>query len=145
MTEFAFDGEVDFSDTDAGGLVHFTSILRWVERAESAWLKSLGVVPFEVFPDGSYHGFPRISVKCDYKVPFLPGEAFRVVLAPKRIGTTSFAYFFKILKNGIISAEGEITIVYARARRGGDFKKLPLPEQLTCLKPQKHISHANIS
>jgi len=136
MKEFAFSSEVDFSDTDAGGFAHFTSVLRWVERAEAAWMKSIGVMSFEVLDDGGYRGFPRVGVRCDYKVPMPPAESFTIILTPGKIGKTSFSYSFKVLKGGApdkIAAEGEITVVYVLAQRCGDFEKQPLPPQFSKL------------
>jgi acyl-CoA thioester hydrolase len=130
MKEFTFLGEVDFVDTDAGGLAHFTNVLRWVERAEFAWFQSFGVKSFEPLDEGGYNGSPRVSVRCDYRIPMLPCEPYAVVLSPVRIGKTSFTYAFKVLKNrepNNIAAEGEITIVRVHVKKGAEFEKMPLP------------------
>jgi acyl-CoA thioesterase FadM len=131
MKEFTYLGEVDFSDTDAGGLAHFTSVLRWVERAEFAWFKSFGVKSFEPLDEGGYNGSPRVSVRCDYRIPMLPCEQYSVVLSPVKVGKTSFTYAFRVLKDRDpekISAEGQITIVRVHVKKGAEFEKRPLPD-----------------
>jgi len=132
MKEFVYLGEVDFVDTDAGGLAHFTNVLRWVEKAEFAWFKSFGVKSFEPLEEGGYIGSPRVKVQCEYRIAMLPCEPYAVVLAPARVGKTSFTYSFKVLKNRDpekIAAEGEITIVRVNVKKNAEFVKRPLPEE----------------
>jgi acyl-CoA thioester hydrolase len=137
MKDFVFNNQVDFADTDAGGIVHFTGFLRWVARAEGAWFASLGFKSFERLPDGGYKGFPRVNVQCDYRAPVFPGDSYAVRLWPKRVGNTSFTYSFEVHRGdvkGQLAAEGSVSIVYAFAQKGGDFELRPLPDELIALK-----------
>ncbi len=43
MTPFLFPVRVYWEDTDAGGVVYYASYLRFLERARSEWLRSLGI------------------------------------------------------------------------------------------------------
>jgi len=136
MTDFTYNDRVDFSETDAGGIVFFTNFLRWVARAEGAWFASLGVMGFERLPDGTYRGYPRVGVKCDYRAPLFPGDTFAVVLTPVRAGRTSFTYAFRVHRtdaNGILAAEGSMSIVFAKGTPGGVFDLAPIPETLVNL------------
>ncbi len=45
---------VEFSDTDMAGIVHFTNFYRWMEYAEHAWFRSLGLKIIEKQQDGSF-------------------------------------------------------------------------------------------
>jgi YbgC/YbaW family acyl-CoA thioester hydrolase len=137
MNDFIFHDRVDFADTDAGGVVFFANVLRWVTRAEGAWFRALGFDSFVRNADGSYQGFPRVSVKCDYRAPFTPGETFAIALAPVKVGRSSFTYSFRVFKgdeNGLLGAEGTMTIVFAGGSPHGDFKLAPLPEPILRLK-----------
>ena len=40
---FLYHTKLEFADTDSAGVAHFTSILKMVERAEHAFLESLGI------------------------------------------------------------------------------------------------------
>lgn len=136
MKEFVFRNQVDFADTDAGGIVHFTGFLRWVARAEGEWFKSLGFNGFERVSGGGYKGFPRVNVQCDYRSPVYPGDSYAVRLSPVKLGNTSFTYAFKVYRNdvdGPLAAEGSLTIVYAVADRDGGFSLAPLPKELATL------------
>jgi acyl-CoA thioester hydrolase len=48
---FAFPVRVYWEDTDAGGVVYYASYLRFLERARSEWLRSLGVDQAELLRD----------------------------------------------------------------------------------------------
>lgn len=43
MAAFTFPVRVYWEDTDAGGVVYYASYLRFLERARSEWLRSIGV------------------------------------------------------------------------------------------------------
>lgn len=43
MAPFAIPVRVYWEDTDAGGVVYYANYLRFMERARSDWLRSLGV------------------------------------------------------------------------------------------------------
>lgn len=55
MTQFEFERRVEFCETDAAGIVHFSSLLQYVEQAEHALLRSVG---FTVHSgkEGTCHG-----------------------------------------------------------------------------------------
>lgn len=43
MAEFHWDVRVYYEDTDAGGIVYYANYLKYMERARTEWLRSLGV------------------------------------------------------------------------------------------------------
>ena len=43
MGTFTFPVRVYWEDTDAGGVVYYANYLRFLERARSEWLRSLGI------------------------------------------------------------------------------------------------------
>ena len=134
VSAFIYRAAVDFSDSDAAGIAHFSSILRWVERAEAAWLRSVGVDPFVRSADGSVSGFPRVKVGCEYLRPLLPYEKYAIAILPESAGNTSFTYSFKVFSgegvDGPLCAEGSATIVFASGTPGVGIKPVPLPEEI---------------
>lgn len=101
-------GEVAFGDTDASGWMHFPNVLKYVEQAEHAFLRSRGIVVF----DRAEGGWPRVKISCDYKRPFLTGDRFEVQLAISRIGGSSVTWDFEVLNaSGEIAAFGSMTNV----------------------------------
>ncbi len=98
---------VAFSETDASGRVHFTVLLKWIEDAEHMLLASLG---FAIC--SSERGWPRVSVSCDYRLPFIMGEEGFCELWLTKIGQSSLHWSFRILKeNELLAAEGSMVTV----------------------------------
>ena len=57
---------VEFSDTDAAGIAHFTAFFRFMEQAEHELLRSVGLSVFMPV-DGEEITWPRVSSKCDFR------------------------------------------------------------------------------
>lgn len=103
--EHLYQRRVQFADTDAAGVVHFSRILCYVEEAEHELLKSLGI---PVQGDG---GWPRVHVACDYTAPARFGELLTVSISPKRIGNSSILWSFSLSCDDKSIAQGEIKTV----------------------------------
>ena len=110
--------EVAFGDTDAGGWVHFPNILRYVEEAEHAFLKSRGIMVF----DRALGGWPRVNVHCDFAKPLQFGDRIEVQIAVDQIGNSSVTWKFELINEvGECAAKGGMTTVRV------DQKGLPQP------------------
>jgi acyl-CoA thioester hydrolase len=100
--------EVAFGDTDASGWMHFPNVFRYVEEAEHALLKSLGLLVF----DRAQGGWPRVNVSCDFAKPLLTGDRIEVCLSLEKIGNSSLVWHFEIImESGGTAASGNITTV----------------------------------
>jgi YbgC/YbaW family acyl-CoA thioester hydrolase len=66
--EFKVQRRVEFSETDAAGIVHFSNFFRYMESVEHAFFRSLGhsVMWRDHQPP---LGFPRVHAECDYQSP----------------------------------------------------------------------------
>jgi acyl-CoA thioester hydrolase len=101
-------GQVAFGDTDASGWMHFPNVFTYVEKAEHAFLHSLGLLVF----DRAQGGWPRVKVSCDFKRPFQFGDAYEILLSISRLGTTSVTWDFEVQNaTGEIAALGSMTTV----------------------------------
>ena len=63
-TKFVTTRRVEFSDTDAAGIMHFAAFFRLMEQAEHELLRSVGLSVHDV---ASQISWPRVSAKCDYQ------------------------------------------------------------------------------
>ena len=59
---------VEFSDTDAAGIVHFANFFRYMERVEHSFWRSLGLSVQSRVGDHDV-GFPRVKVECEFAAP----------------------------------------------------------------------------
>lgn len=136
MKNFVYRAKVSFSDTDAAGIVHFSNILRYVERAEEEWLKSFGMAQFEALEKGGFTGFPKVSVKVDYKCPLLPGDEFVVEIVPGDPGVSSLPYDFVVKRvtgddvQEAVAATGRFVLAFAEKIAGSGMKSVALPDRL---------------
>ena len=64
--EFKLTRQVEFSDTDAAGIMHFSNFFRYMEAAEHAFFRSLGT---SIHAAGGDLGWPRVYADCHYKYP----------------------------------------------------------------------------
>ena len=121
---------VEFHETDAAGLVHFTNLFRWMEAAELAFLHSrdVAVLATDAVQNS---GWPRAAVNAAFLAPLRYGDKVETRLWVRKVGTSSVCYRFEIwLLNGRggphLSATGEITTVHV-SRVKGKIRPAPLP------------------
>lgn len=113
-----------WSETDAGGIAHFTSILRIVERAEEDFYASKGL-------GGLHRSLPRVELRARFRKPLRWGDTVRVVLRAEELRTRGLRYRFEIYNEtlGALAAEG--SLAYACAESDGQgLKAAPCPEDL---------------
>ncbi len=121
---------VEFHETDAAGLVHFTNLFRWMEAAELAFLHERDVAVLAVDAVRN-SGWPRAAVHAEFLAPLRFGDQVETRLWVRKIGTSSITYRFEVWRlNGCggphLSATGEITSVHV-ARLKGKIRPAPLP------------------
>lgn len=107
-----FERRVQFSETDASGRMHFTSLLKWVEEAEHELLRDYGI---QVFEEGA--GWPRAHISCDYQRPVVFGDEVLVALTLNGLGEASLSWAFEVRENRSqkVVASGAMVTVYCSA------------------------------
>lgn len=140
---FRLTRRVAFSETDAAGIVHFAQFFRYMEDAEHAMLRDLGLsVHREVGDDVA--GFPRVSASCDYRKPLRFEDVFTVDVhvAAKTDKSVTYGFAFRQADAADPIATGTLKVVYAVKPAGqGKFKAASLPpefDQALTLTDQAH-------
>ena len=88
---FCYKSKVTFSDTDAAGVAHFTSIQKYIENAEHTFFESRGVFSL----DRGY-SWPRVSVEIRYLAPLRFREEFEINLFDFQKEKYLLCYSFKV-------------------------------------------------
>lgn len=98
---------VEFRDTDAAGIAHFSVFFNWMERSEHAFLRHLG---WSVVHSGGDHkiSWPRVSARCDYVRPVRFEDVFGVQIDVARLGRSSCTYRFRFLDAGGVKNLAEL-------------------------------------
>lgn len=129
MSIFIHQRQAQFAESDAAGVIHFSSFPRYVEEAEHKYLETIGH-PIQVGKSGSLL-WPRIEYSAKFARPLLPMEQFEVVLSVKRFGRSSITWNWLIRrKDGLDKlAEGEMKTVCCVARKG-KVESIDIPSEI---------------
>lgn len=134
---------VCFSETDLAGIMHFSNFLRWMEDAEHAFYRSLGLSVHPLahgWPD-TQTGWPRLKVSAEYRQPVLFEEEVEVELLVAEMRTKAIRFAFRFWKQPdgarTLAATGEIVVVAVSAAPGTrEMKSSPIPDDFrACIEP----------
>ena len=128
-TPFHTSRFVEFADTDMAGIMHFSAFFRFMEAAEHALLRSLGLSVFNEL-GGEVVTFPRVSATCDYHSPARCEEVLEIDVTVDRVGTKSVTYGFAFTHKGRDVAKGKMTSVCCRIAHGGPPISIPIPDEI---------------
>jgi len=118
---------VEFSDTDMAGIVHFSAFFRYMEEAEHAFLRSLGMSVIMQDEEGPY-GWPRVGASCDFLGPAKFEDVLDIHIRVAHKGNKSIAYQFNITHEGRPVAIGRLTAVLCRLAHGERPRSIAIPE-----------------
>jgi YbgC/YbaW family acyl-CoA thioester hydrolase len=125
-TPFTTTRRVEFGDTDMAGIMHFSNFFRFMEAAETEFLRARGLSV--TWQDGDRRvGFPRVSVACDFRRPARFEDVLTIAVAVEKVGTKSVAYRFDFSRGGEEIATGRITAVFCRANDQHQMESLDIP------------------
>ena len=124
-----FSRRVEFGDTDLVGIMHFSNFFRFMEAAETDFLRQCGLSVSWV-EQGVKHGFPRVSVACDFQKPAKFEDVLSIAVTLENIGTKSVSYRFDFSRSGEAIAVGRMTSVYCRGDGNGGMEALVIPEAI---------------
>jgi acyl-CoA thioester hydrolase len=141
---FAWRARVYWEDTDAGGVVYYANYLRYMERARTEWLRTLGYCQRDL---AIHHGvlFAVTRVRIDYRRPARLDDELSVTCDPRTVGAASVTFAQNINRVSVATSidyaeppgafeaapgvltEAEVRIACLDART---FKPLRMPEFL---------------
>ena len=90
LNEFILPIRVYYEDTDAGGVVYHASYLRFMERARTEWLRSLGVEQDTLAAQGIIFVVGGLDIA--YRKPVRFNEAIFVSSSIKSLGNASVVF-----------------------------------------------------
>ena len=123
--EFIYNTKVYYEDTDAGGIVYYANYLKFLERARSEAIYSIGLTNKKLLND---HGTIIIvkSCKIDYKKPAKFEDLLEIISKIKTIGKSSFVMDQIIKRKDETISEAEIVLVTVNA----EGKPIRIPDIL---------------
>lgn len=122
---------VEFRDTDAAGIAHFSAFFVWMESAEHELMRAAGIPVVNRDADGVTVSWPRVAASCDYTAAVRFGDEIDVAVSVEAIGRTSVTYRFAFSHAGGAVASGKIVAVRCRMHPGSRPEPVPLPPEIT--------------
>jgi acyl-CoA thioesterase FadM len=112
---------IEWMDTDAAGIYHYTTVFRLAEAAEAELHARLGIDHL------TFGATPRLNVSAAFRRPLGFNDLVEVELEVTSIGRSSLAYRFRISNEDHVAAEGEILLCYIDRATG---RSSPWPEEV---------------
>lgn len=127
--EFSWERRVEFCETDAAGIAHFSSLVIYMEQAEHALLRSLGLsvahsataTPDSATPDDSTWrnvSWPRVRVECDFLSPAKFEDIVSITVFLSVLGKKSVTYQHRLFIGTRAIATGLMTSVCCKRENG---------------------------
>ena len=127
-SSFSMTRVIEFCETDMAGIAHFSNFYRWMEQAEHAFFRSLGLTIANEQVDGTIIGFPRVSASCRFVSPAKFEDELTVQLQVRRIGVKSLTYDAIFSINDRLVAKGALKTACCQFRPGESLQSIVIPD-----------------
>lgn len=106
---FLWPVRVYYEDTDAAGVVYYANYLRFLERARTEWLASLGIALDRLERE---HGvvFVVHRLEIEYLQPARLYDLLEVTLQPIEIGRARLVVLQDVLRDGVAIVHSKVTL-----------------------------------
>jgi 4-hydroxybenzoyl-CoA thioesterase/acyl-CoA thioester hydrolase len=126
---FRTQRRVEFCETDAAGIAHFSVFFTYMEQAEHALLRHIGLSVVLNDEEGEI-GWPRVNASCEYEDAVRFEDLLDVAVHIEHLGSRSVTYAFEFTREGHEIATGKITAVCCRIVRGQPPRSMEIPERI---------------
>lgn len=142
MTPFRWASRVYWEDTDGGGIVYYANYLRFLERARTEWLRSLGYSQ-RVLAEEPGIVFAVVSLNIEYRKPAKLDDELIITCQPLPEGAATIVFAQQIYRDVSGRSEQQYAaadlLVEARARvaclDARTLRPKRLPSFLACTDP----------
>lgn len=134
--KFTVTRRVEFPETDISGTVHFSNFYRYMESAEHAFFRSLGLSIHDSTPGAVK--WPRVRVSCDISGVLRFEDDIEIQLLVRERRARSIVYEFIVRKlNGPSAGEvargGFAVACVQKDATTGSLRPVPIPESISRL------------
>lgn len=130
---FKLQRRVEFSETDMAGIVHFSNFFRYMEAAEHAFFRSIGL---SIAPGGADSiGWPRVHADCDFRKPlrFEDTVEIELLVREKRERSLVYTVIFRKVNAAPVHevARGSLAVACIRKDAAtGTMTSIPIPADI---------------
>jgi acyl-CoA thioester hydrolase len=112
---FSFPVRIYYEDTDSGGVVYYANYLKYMERARTEWLRTLGFEQDELLAQNGVI-FAVRSAKLEFLRPARFNDLLQVTVSPERIRHASITVRQQVQRLDVVLCEGEVKIACLEAK-----------------------------
>jgi acyl-CoA thioester hydrolase len=123
---FSWPTRVYWEDTDGGGVVYYANYLKFLERARTEWLRSLGFSQSDLVKDPGVI-FVVTNINLDYRRPARLDDSLLITCELIPQGAASMAFAQRILRDREVLIEGTVRVACLDAQ---SFRPRRLPAEL---------------
>jgi acyl-CoA thioester hydrolase len=123
METFVWPVRVYYEDTDAGGVVFYANYLKFLERARTEWLRSLGFEQDTLREQGVVFAVRKVVI--DYLRPALFNQLLDVHTQVIAVGTASITFNQRVLDGSAVLTEATVKLACVDAET---FRPRPVPD-----------------
>jgi YbgC/YbaW family acyl-CoA thioester hydrolase len=127
LSEYRLKRRVQFYETDAAGIVHFSWFFRYMEEAEHALWRAVGL---SVAPPGAEIGWPRVAASFEFHRALRFEDEFDVWLRVTAIKTKTIQFQCLLTRDDTRIATGALTIACASQQPNQPLKAIPIPPDI---------------
>lgn len=127
---FEWPIRVYYEDTDAGGIVYYANYLKFLERARTEWLRSLGIEQDTWLMHRI--GFVVRQVQLDLLLPARFNDELIVTVVVERLGKASVIFAQQVMRqDGTILCQAQIKAACVNLGESGEsVKAVPMPAEI---------------
>ena len=127
VSEFRLIRRVQFHETDAAGIVHFSCFFRYMEEAEHGLWRAAGL---SIAPPDARVGFPRVASSFEFLRPLRFEDEFEVLLQVTRKSARSLSYRATVTRDGEVAARGTLSVACVAKAPGQPLRSTPIPPEI---------------
>jgi acyl-CoA thioester hydrolase len=140
VSPFRWASRVYWEDTDAGGIVYYGNYLRYLERARTEWLRSLGFSQLQLAEEPGVL-FAVVSLNIEYRRPAKLDDELVTTCEPVSEGAATLRFAQRIHRGADLIVEASVRVACVDART---LRPKRLPEFLANAAPIPGGTRPNI-
>jgi 4-hydroxybenzoyl-CoA thioesterase/acyl-CoA thioester hydrolase len=126
VSELRLRRRVQFHETDAAGIVHFSNYFHYMEEAEHALWRAAG---FSIHAMDARVGWPRVHASFDYHRPLRFEDEFDAWIRIVALAERTIRYECLLLREGERVATGHFTIACVSLEPGRPMRATAIPDE----------------
>ncbi len=134
VSMFTWPVRVYYEDTDTGGVVYYANYLKFMERARTEWLRSLGFEQDQLIRDAGII-FAVRSVEVDYLRPARFNDALTVTAEVVHNGGASITFRQEVRRGDEVLCRGKVKIASLDAQT---LRPKPAPAAIVAALEQQY-------